>query len=726
MTKLRKFRSKGEVIEHHSPAKYERQSKYDEEMDDVNCSQEDSPWTSQEDFSLQKEYVSLEHKVKAIFEELSVEFNKKEESTSRIWQLSRVSLALIWRLDCAIDSIMHWRRKVQRYLNGNSDSSNFMRGWIPLALCDLFIGPVMTIVNPWMEYIGSLVTQSYNGIQERLQSKLRLNLPQACHIFSFMISSIQPLRHPLAGLKLHILGTLQLSCRENLPWFMDKVLFIERYVPFGIQIKALIEHLKDMVLYPSQLEFQPITPGEVKHVTRRHETVLVLQLQGNRYRVVAGTVERLLHQLCSNDEHENEFIECFLHCHHLFMSSLSLLNYLFKKYLTESRKCIQAKQRKKQTEFILERVTNVLTLWLSLRYQDFHRDTQMFSLFSDFLHQMQLEHQVAIRQLWAEKMSKSIRYSTKQPPQHSTNGQYLLERYETKTQGFHYLPYTIASFALSLLQRTPKTPAVYPFSYHSILLDMDELTIARVLCYADLELFKKLTIYQFLLFQTKQETKPQQNEELNEIHTLVERSNMIRSWVACELCTILDLNERHLLIRKFIHIAKLCKEMNSFHTAMMITSGLLSNPVQFLKRSWKLLSNSDRNAFDSVEKLLNVSGNMKYYRTTFTKAKSPGTPFLPLLLKDVTFLVNGLPTFIHERSCLKKSNISGELVNFSKFREMTETIEQTMRITRGKYMWKREMNSLFDIIEGRIHDWYHIGGKKEETLLLEWSKICEG
>ncbi|CAO3649067.1 unnamed protein product [Mucor hiemalis] len=68
---------------------------------------------------------------------------------------------------------------------------------------------------------------------------------------------------------------------------------------------------------------------------------------------------------------------------------------------------------------------------------------------------------------------------------------------------------------------------------------------------------------------------------------------------------------------------------------MVITMGLTSAPK--LKEVRESLSNRDSHTFSSLQKLLNVSMNMRYYRQKIQLAKSPAIPFLPVLLKDQTF-----------------------------------------------------------------------------------------
>lgn len=119
--------------------------------------------------------------------------------------------------------------------------------------------------------------------------------------------------------------------------------------------------------------------------------------------------------------------------------------------------------------------------------------------------------------------------------------------------------------------------------------------------------------------------------------------------------------------------------MNNFHTCMVITMGLSSAPK--LKETWESLSNRDTNTFESLQKLLDVSLNMRYYRQKIQLAKSPAVPFLPVVLKD--------QTFFKENSTFSVNHPN--LINFSKFRSIRQFIEKTKTFTNEPYWYANDL-----------------------------------
>lgn len=112
---------------------------------------------------------------------------------------------------------------------------------------------------------------------------------------------------------------------------------------------------------------------------------------------------------------------------------------------------------------------------------------------------------------------------------------------------------------------------------------------------------------------------------------------------------------------------------------MVITMGLTSAPK--LKEVRETLSNRDTNTFASLQKLLDVSMNMRYYRQKIQLAKSPSIPFLPVVLKD--------QTFFRENSTFLISH--PHLINFAKFTSIRQFVDKTKALTRENYYFSNDL-----------------------------------
>uniref|UniRef100_A0A4W4DXX6 Rap guanine nucleotide exchange factor (GEF) 3 n=1 Tax=Electrophorus electricus TaxID=8005 RepID=A0A4W4DXX6_ELEEL len=113
--------------------------------------------------------------------------------------------------------------------------------------------------------------------------------------------------------------------------------------------------------------------------------------------------------------------------------------------------------------------------------------------------------------------------------------------------------------------------------------------------------------------------------------------NALQYWVVTELCLCEDLTRRSTLLKKFIKIAIVLKEQKNLNAFFAVMFGLSNSAVQRLCGTWE-----------------DPSRNHRAYRLAVAKLNPPYIPFMPLLLKDMTF--------IHEGN----KNYTDNLVNFEK------------------------------------------------------------
>lgn len=147
----------------------------------------------------------------------------------------------------------------------------------------------------------------------------------------------------------------------------------------------------------------------------------------------------------------------------------------------------------------------------------------------------------------------------------------------------------------------------------------------------------------------------------------VRRFNEVQHWVVTELCLCEDLVKRAILLKKFIKIAAVLKEQRNLNSFFAVMFGLNNSAVQRLYKTWERIPSKIKRVYCQYERLMNPSRNHRAYRLAVAKLSPPYIPFMPLLLKDMTFIHEGNPNYIDK------------LVNFEKMR----MIARTMKIVRG-------------------------------------------
>nr|XP_014350064.1 PREDICTED: rap guanine nucleotide exchange factor 4 [Latimeria chalumnae] len=149
------------------------------------------------------------------------------------------------------------------------------------------------------------------------------------------------------------------------------------------------------------------------------------------------------------------------------------------------------------------------------------------------------------------------------------------------------------------------------------------------------------------------------------------RFNELQFWVVTEICLCSQLSKRVQLLKKFIKIAAHCKEYKNLNSFFAIIMGLSNVAVSRLTQTWEKLPSKFKKLYSEFESLMDPSRNHRAYRLTVAKLDPPIIPFMPLLIKDMTFTHEGNKTFIDN------------LVNFEKMRMIANTV-RTVRYCRSQ------------------------------------------
>ncbi|XP_072836250.2 rap guanine nucleotide exchange factor 4 isoform X1 [Pogona vitticeps] len=149
------------------------------------------------------------------------------------------------------------------------------------------------------------------------------------------------------------------------------------------------------------------------------------------------------------------------------------------------------------------------------------------------------------------------------------------------------------------------------------------------------------------------------------------RFNEIQFWVVTEICLCSQLSKRVQLLKKFIKIAAHCKEYKNLNSFFALIMGLSNVAVSRLTMTWEKLPSKFKKIYAEFESLMDPSRNHRAYRLTVAKLEPPVIPFMPLLIKDMTFTHEGNKTFVDN------------LVNFEKMRMISNTV-RTVKICRSQ------------------------------------------
>uniref|UniRef100_A0AAR2J464 Rap guanine nucleotide exchange factor (GEF) 4 n=1 Tax=Pygocentrus nattereri TaxID=42514 RepID=A0AAR2J464_PYGNA len=146
------------------------------------------------------------------------------------------------------------------------------------------------------------------------------------------------------------------------------------------------------------------------------------------------------------------------------------------------------------------------------------------------------------------------------------------------------------------------------------------------------------------------------------LELFLRRFNQVQLWVVTEVSLCGTLSKRVQLLKKFIKIAAHCREFRNLNSFFAIIMGMCNPAVSRLGQTWEKLPSKFKKFYAEFESLLDPSRNHRVYRLTVAKMEPPIIPFMPLLIKDMTFTHEGNKTFVDG------------LVNFEKMRLIANTI----------------------------------------------------
>uniref|UniRef100_F7CIQ4 Rap guanine nucleotide exchange factor 5 n=1 Tax=Monodelphis domestica TaxID=13616 RepID=F7CIQ4_MONDO len=200
------------------------------------------------------------------------------------------------------------------------------------------------------------------------------------------------------------------------------------------------------------------------------------------------------------------------------------------------------------------------------------------------------------------------------------------------------------------------------------ILGMNTWDLAMELMNFDWSLFNSIHEQELIYFTF---SRPGSSENTVNLSLLLQRCNEVQLWVATEILLCSQLCKRVQLVKKFIKIAAHCKAQRNLNSFFAIVMGLNTASVSRLSQTWEKIPGKFKKLFSELESLTDPSLNHKAYRDAFKKMKPPKIPFMPLLLKDVTFIHEGNKTFLDN------------LVNFEKLHMIADTV-RSLRHCRNR------------------------------------------
>ncbi|KAJ3291910.1 hypothetical protein HK104_005714 [Borealophlyctis nickersoniae] len=369
--------------------------------------------------------------------------------------------------------------------------------------------------------------------------------------------------------------------------------------------------------------------------------VCILQKVGGKFQVMAATADKLIERLTDQEEEaDSSFVDTLLLSYRSFMTPLAFFDQLVARFNCElppnpSPEDVEYFERMKVPT--QRRVLAIFKWWVQYHYHDFGVDSNLKADFEDFADQIE-DYRDADFKNDAKELRAIIAKQSRV--------------YEEMFN--HY----------KAVERRGKT-------MESMFQGLSAEDVGQQLAIHNFKLFRNIHPIELLnkIWQKDDEGSPSLNH-------FIQRFDLESYWVATEICSVKDLKKRILVLKKFIQTAKICLEVNNFFTLFALIAGLNLSPVQRLKKTWEGLGEKSKKTWTEIEKIGDPSKNMKNYRDCLAACSPPIVPFLPIYLKDLTFMNDG-----------NQSTVRG-MINFDKLRMMGNRVKDISSLANIEYKFE--------------------------------------
>lgn len=377
-------------------------------------------------------------------------------------------------------------------------------------------------------------------------------------------------------------------------------------------------------------------------VSEEDQDVMILQyINNDDLQVMAGTIDKLIERATDDSEKDNSFLEIFLLTYRAYVKPLEFFQLLSNRFnceLPPNPTEDDITYFEDMKGLIQEKVVNVMEYWVDNHWHDFAVNLTLEEKLIDFINYLKPYDEYIET---VTRIEEKIKIQKK--------------KYEEMFDN---------------IKKVEKRGKVM----QSMLDQLDPFEVGQQLCLYDFKLMKNIHPIEYL----NQIWGNKEDEESPCLDFFISRFNLESYWAATEVLKVKDLKKRIDILKRIINVTKACCDNNNFFSTFALLSGLSSNSIQRLKKTWDGLSSKTKAVYTEMEKLLDPSRNMRNYRNELKIKEPPIIPFLPIYLKDLTFINDG-----------NQSKIEN-MINFDKLRMMSNRVHDITHLVNKSYSFKED------------------------------------
>jgi hypothetical protein len=319
-----------------------------------------------------------------------------------------------------------------------------------------------------------------------------------------------------------------------------------------------------------------------------------------------------------------------------------------------------------------EKIYNILLIWINNFYYDFRDDDSLRKTLTKFISQMEKFMKDNALNLFKELKKKRRRNTFTQ--QQITE---LLEvcknesniNTTSKSKENEKLKHKLSLKRNSIF--ISNITSIHNCSF-TLFRSSDIAIQLTLICFS---IFKNCRAKEFLNLNW---TRANKRKLSPNVVTMIERSNNIGSWVIQEILKNENVKERMEHLKLFIKIANQCLILNNYNTIVEIMSGIESNAIHRLKKTWSILPKETTKIFENLSKIVSNKKNFKEMRSKVDSINkdTPAIPYIGIYLSDMVFIEDG-----------NKDYVSNDLINYKKRMLQAGVIRKIENFQKNHYFF---------------------------------------
>jgi len=173
--------------------------------------------------------------------------------------------------------------------------------------------------------------------------------------------------------------------------------------------------------------------------------------------------------------------------------------------------------------------------------------------------------------------------------------------------------------------------------FDSNFLKISSFQLSIQLTLIEFDLFSMMEPYEFYCsyWLSKKRFKVKTRDPSPNLSLFIQWYNTVSIWVTETILQYTDIKERHKALCRFISLAWGCYSVRNYNGCFEIISGLYSNEVYRLTKTWSMLSEEYLKKAQTLIDLTSVGNNYRNYREELKEAKKPCIPNIAVHLKDL-------------------------------------------------------------------------------------------